>query len=383
MADLKNITIGLDGKKALNNLTGIGNYSRFVINNLASRNPEAKFILFSPKSNNRIAKLNLQESKNISITLSPFSNSLRREWWRCYGIVSDLKQKSIDLYHGLSNELPFGIHKSGVPSIVTIHDLIFLRYPQTFNFWDRNILKLKVKYACLHADKIIAISQQTKNDIINYYHVDEQNIEVILQGCAANYYIKVESDSISEVKQRYKLPEKYILTVGTIEKRKNHKTIINALASVPDIPLVIVSKKTKLQEELEKQIKKLNLSDRVHIVNNVSNQDLPAVYQGASLCIYLSFFEGFGIPILEGIASNIPVIAAKGSCLEEAGGDACAYCEPFDESELAKLITKILSDEQMRNTMIAKGTQHIKKFKPEVSVARLEKCYENLLKQRR
>lgn len=373
-----NSIIGFDGKKALNNLTGIGNYSRFIINALSGRNPKTRFCLFAPKDKNQEARRNLRFLPNIDLILPP--QGTIREWWRCFGMVSELKKRNIQLYHGMSNELPFGIHRSGIPSVVTVHDLIFLRYPHTFSLADRLILQVKVKYACRHADRIIAISEQTKQDIMKYYGIAEDKIEVIYQGCADRFYHRHTQSEIQDTIRKYNIPEKYIISVGTIEKRKNHKTILKALEALPEVHLVLVSKKTPLQAELEQQISEKGMSDRVHILNSVPNADLPILYQGAQLAIYLSFFEGFGIPVLEAMASAIPVITATGSCLEEVGGDACAYCAPFDSESLTQTIRQILSHPETSRDMIQKGQLQARKFSSESVAENMENFYSKMLK---
>lgn len=371
--------IAFDGKKALNNLTGIGNYSRFIINALAPANPESTFMLFAPKNKNPEANKNIRFLPNIRVMLPP--KHAVREWWRCFGMIRDMKKCGVELYHGLSNELPFGIHRSGIPSVVTIHDLIFLRYPKTFSLADRTILKIKVKYACRHADRIIAISEQTRQDIIKYYGINPDKIEVIYQGCAERFYHSHTEEEISQTKHKYGLPEKYLISVGTIEDRKNHITILRALKNLPDTHLVIVSKKTPLQETLQQFICEHDMAHRVHILNTVPNSDLPILYQGASLAVYLSYFEGFGIPVLEAMASQIPVITATGSCLEEVGGEACLYCQPFDTTALEQNIRRIIESPTLQQQMIAAGRIQAEKFSNASVARKMEKFYSRMLKK--
>lgn len=379
MSALKNKTIAFDGKKALNNLTGIGNYSRFIINTLSQRNPDTRLMVYAPKAGNKKAMSCITDRENINIVLPTSLKRIFKEWWRCHGIVSDIKKSNVSLFHGLSNEIPFGINKCGIPVLVTVHDLIFLRYPKTFGFLSRNILKIKVKYACKHADKIITISEQTKKDLLYYYNIKEDKVRIIMQGCAEQFYQIISEQERNNIRIKYNLPEEYVLTVGTIEERKNHKTIIKAISRLNGVHLVIVSKKTRFQSELEKLIDELNVSDIVHIINGVTNQDLPAVYQSAKLCVYYSFYEGFGIPVLEGMASRIPVLAASGSCLEEVGGDACLYSSPFDVESLTDNMSKVLTDEKLRSDMVEKGIHRTKMFSTEEILGQIEACYEEML----
>ena len=161
-------------------------------------------------------------------------------------MLGALKNNHIQLYHGLTNELPLGIHKSGIKTVVSIHDLIFIRFPELYPYFDRKIYKSKFKYACKIADKIIAISQQTKSDIIKYFGIKEEKIEVIYQGCHPIFQKPLPTEELERIKQQYQLPEKYVLNVGTIEKRKNLLSLVKAIKPLEDINLVIVGKKNKL-----------------------------------------------------------------------------------------------------------------------------------------
>src|SRR5581483_8496685 len=170
--------IGYDAKRAFLNRTGLGNYSRWLIQSLALYHPQNHYYLYTPK---------LKPGNNIDFpsvvrTILPKSK-LFTSWWRSSGIVQDLLRDKIDLYHGLSHELPAGIGKTGIKSVVTVHDLIFMRFPQYFSWINRVIYGAKLKYACQAADKIIAISDRTKQDIIELIGISPDKIEVVYQGC--------------------------------------------------------------------------------------------------------------------------------------------------------------------------------------------------------
>ena len=167
--------IGFDGKRATQNFTGLGNYSRYLIGLLAKFHPQNQYIIYalnSPSSEIAIPQVEYKYPKT----------TLLKSYWRSYGIVKTLVQNKIDLFHGLSNEIPFGLKKR-VPSVVTIHDLIFIRYPEYYSLVDRVIYQLKFRHAALQADKIIAISQQTKHDLVHYFGIKEDKVEVIYQDC--------------------------------------------------------------------------------------------------------------------------------------------------------------------------------------------------------
>lgn len=373
--------IGFDAKKIVTNLTGIGNYSRGTIHALAEHYPDNQYILFAPNKGNERCISRLQPHTCITFAYPQCTWSLAQEWWRCHGITKDIVRNRTDIFHGLSNELPFGIRRTGCKSVVTIHDLIFLRYPQTYDPITRRILKAKTLYACRNADKIIAISQCTKQDIIKFYSIPEERIEVVYQGCNPLFYRTTSIDEIQAIKKRYGLPSNYLLCVGTLEQRKNQLSILQSLALANnDIHLVLTSKPTKYQVIIEERIKSLGLQQRVHILNNVLNPDLPAIYQGATAFTYLSWFEGFGIPVLEALVSGIPVIAATGSCLEEAGGPASLYCNPFDYQQIAAYINELTCDSKKREDMAVSGKEYAKRFSYQLIAQQLHSIYQQLMK---
>jgi glycosyltransferase involved in cell wall biosynthesis len=353
------MNIGFDGKRAANNLTGLGNYSRSLIAQLAKYFPQNQYFVYSPKVKDNAQINTFTKTNGIHLELP----QIKGLFWRSLGIKSQLVKDKINLYHGLSHELPIGIHKTGIPSLVTIHDLIFIRFPEYYGAIDRFIYKLKTKYACKHADRIIAISEQTKRDIIEFYQVDPDKIDVVYQSCD-DIFKSLVSDEVREpVRVKYKLPGKYILNVGTIEPRKNLLTLIKALKNVDqEYKLVVIGKKTAYFKLVESEIHQLGLNDRVLFLQNVPFADLPAIYQMAGTFVYPSLYEGFGIPIIEALYSNVPVVAATGSCLEEAGGHGSLYVEPADHIALANAINSILGSTALQAEMKEKGMAYVQKF---------------------
>lgn len=356
--------IAFDAKRAVYNNTGLGNYSRLVIDVMSEYYPDNEYLLYTPG-----IKLNKGLSPILSRTnikmVSPhgrFDKALR-SIWRIWGISESLKNNGIDLYHGLSNELPLNIVSSGVPSIVTIHDLIFLRYPEYYKVIDRKIYNYKFRAACENSSRIIAISECTKNDIVNFYNIPPEKIDVVYQGCDESFNVKCDGEFLLKIKKEYNLPDKFLLSVGTIERRKNVLLAIKSLAGLPDnIHLVIVGRKTPYVEELQQFIRLNKLDNRVHFYTAVPFSVLPAFYQLADIFIYPSRFEGFGIPILEALGSGTPVIAATGSCLEEAGGTHSIYVDPDDTDEVINNVRELYEDTEKRNLMIREGYKYKDNF---------------------
>lgn len=368
--------IGFDGKRATNNLTGLGNYSRSLIAQLAEFFPQNQYFVYSPKIKEHAQIRHFLTAKGIESRL-PDQPGL---FWRTSGIKKQLLKDNIDLFHGLSHEIPVQIQNSGIRSVVTIHDLIFLKFPQYFGRIDRFIYKLKARYSCRHADKIVAISECTKRDIIDFFHTDPDKIEVIYQSCDDSFKSPSSAQTKQKVRIKHNLPSKYILNVGTIETRKNLLTLIKALPQIhAEYKLVVVGKQTAYADSVHQEIANLGLIDRVHFLQNVPFDELPSIYQMAGSFVYPSLYEGFGIPIIEALYSGIPVIAATGSCLEEAGGENSLYVSPFDHAALSAAINKVLNDPVLAEQMKTRGLEYVQKFNTRVIAGALMKVYTQVL----
>ncbi|MHB1177899.1 MAG: glycosyltransferase family 4 protein [Daejeonella sp.] len=364
--------IGFDGKRSTQNFTGLGNYSRYVIKLLTKFYPENQYSVYAIKPPNSDLLI-------PSVDYHYPEVKFLKVWWRSYGIACDLKKDKIDLYHGLSNEIPFSLKKSGIRSVVTIHDLIFLRYPEYYPFIDRKIYEFKFRNAASNADRIVAISEQTKRDLMHYFGTKEEQIEVIYQNCDPIFHRIISDEEKLSIRKTYTLPQKYLLNVGTIEERKNLMLTVKALKKLDDIHLVVIGKETAYAEKVKVYVKNNGLGHRVHFLKNVLYSHLPGIYQQAEIFIYPSRFEGFGIPIIEAMHSGIPVIAATGSCLEEAGGPGSMYTDPDNSEHLATQIRELLSDPIKKQKMILDGYEYLKKFEDRKIAAQLTNLYSNLL----
>jgi glycosyltransferase involved in cell wall biosynthesis len=372
------MNVGFDAKRAVRNNTGLGNYSRYVIEILSKYYPDNRYILFAPKQKENSRLKTILSQTNISFV---FPRGISRKFssiWRIFGVKKDIQKNNVVIYHGLSNELPVGIKKTGIKSVVTIHDLIFLRYPEYYNPVDRAIYRFKFELACRNADKIIAVSECTKRDIISFFRIPEEKITVVYQGCHPVYGAEVSEERKTAVTKKYSLPSRFLLNVGSIESRKNLLLAVKALKNVPDdIHLVAVGKSTLYQHEIETYAGKSGLSPRLHLLNDVAFEDLPIIYRLASVFVYPSFFEGFGIPVIEALSSGVPVIAATGSCLEEAGGPGSIYVNPNNDTELSERIVKILNNNELSKKMVKTGIEYVKRFSEETIASEIMNVYES------
>ena len=354
--------IGFDAKRIVRNNTGLGNYGRTLVNNLSRVVPDGTSLcLYAPDSGNETLRRQVVEAPNISFAYP--NGSMPRWYWRSHGIVSDLKRDGIQLFHGLSGELPFGIHKAGIHTVVTIHDLIFLRHPEYYKPIDRLFYGWKFRHTVREADRIIAISECTKRDIMHFGKVPSEKIDLIYQSCSTYFKQRESEQKLQEVNSHYMLPPRYVIGVGTIEERKNMLLAVKAMLLLPEeLSLILVGRPTPYADEIRRFIEEHRLGQRVRMLHNVPNADLPAIYQMAEVAVYPSRYEGFGIPVIEAIQSGLPVVAGSGSCLEEAGGPDTLYVSPDDVEGMAAAITQVLKGAKGRQQRIERAQDYIHRF---------------------
>lgn len=373
--------IGFDAKRALLNHSGLGNYSRTLIKSFYSCYPENEYYLFTPKIIDSYNE-ELKNEKSEIITPSSFLDKNFHAYWRSYKIATASKSLALDIYHGLSHELPVGIERTGIKTIVTIHDLIFERFPDHYPYIDRISYRKKIQYACTIADAIVAISEQTKKDLISYYKIDEKKIQVIYQAYDSIFGNTTNDKHDYFVKHKYNLPEKFILHVGSYNKRKNHIKLLEAYKKIKDktdTKLVLVGSGGSQEQTVRQYIHKNDLINNVVLIQKANNLDLSYIYKNAELLVYNSLFEGFGIPILEAFSSNIPVITSTGSCFEEVGGNACVYVDPIDENMLAEKLLYILDQPEIKKSLIEKGKNQLNVFKKDEIAKEYMNLYLSLL----
>ncbi|HEY8402810.1 MAG TPA: glycosyltransferase family 1 protein [Cytophagaceae bacterium] len=371
------LRIAFDAKRAFNNYSGLGNYNRYIIDSLRKFYPENQYLYYTPKLINKEYQDKLK--KEEVILPSSFLDSLFPSLWRTFRLLQEAAKAKADIFHGLSNELP--LLDSNIKKVVTIHDLIFLRYPELYSPIDRIIYNIKFKKACQMADVVIAISEQTKRDIVDFYNIPESKVRVVYQDCNSVYHQKLDSATLKNISNKYSLSSGYILCVGTLEKRKNQLTLLKAFlsAGIKDLHLVFVGKSTGYKKTLDDFIVQNALQSRISFLSNVPVEDMPGIFQNSLAVLYPSVFEGFGLPVLEGINSGIPVITSKGSCFSEAGGGGALYVQPNDVEELAQAIRLVIEDTKVRSELIAAGNAHALQFRPEKTMPELLSVYQSLI----
>jgi glycosyltransferase involved in cell wall biosynthesis len=373
------MNIGFDAKRVFHNATGLGNYSRDVLRVLHRLRPEHAYFAYTPRPGKLPFELQggRVEARGPRGLLGRAIPAL----WRTRGVVADLRADGVRLFHGLSNELPLGLEQSGVASVVTIHDLIFERFPELYPPIDRRIYAVKARSAVRRADVVVAVSEQTKRDLVEIYGVDPARIRVVYQTCHEAFRAPVPEERLREVAARLSLPPRFLLAVGTLERRKNLLLALRAMERLPGAVLVAVGRPTPYAEELVSFARARGLSDRVRLLSGISTPDLAAMYRLATIALYPSLFEGFGIPIIEALFSGTPVVTTQGGCFAEAGGPGSAYVDPHDADGLRDVIARLLEDERERERMRDEGLRHAARFGEQAIADGLFAAYDDALRR--
>lgn len=363
--------IAYDAKRFFHNTSGLGNYSRDLVRILAKYFPDNEYILLNKNQSDRGKDI----LENPAVRFAETSGSMMS---RQLKMGKDAQKQNADIFHGLSGELPLKWDHAPIKKVVTIHDLIFMRYPQYYSFFDRKIHLWKFKKAADSADKIIAISEQTKKDIIQFLNVPENKIEVIYQGCHQAFKEEQPEEFILQTRKKFNLPDRFILNVGTIEERKNLLNIVKAVKDTA-IPLVVVGRKTKYFRKIQQFIQKSKMEKQIHFLENVSMDELAVLYKSADIFVYPSFFEGFGIPVIEALFSKTVVVTSNTSCLPEAGGPDSVYINPGNTADISAKIQFLWNSESERQRRADKGFDFVQKFNDEPIAGRLMELYRKII----
>lgn len=366
--------IGIDGNEAnVTHRVGISEYAYQIL---------SKFYDFRKNSKNEHTYIVYLKSQPLDVL--PKSTS----WWK-YRVVKPSKLwtqigmpihfitsvNRPDVFLSLTHYLP---RITPMPSIVSVMDLSYIHYPETFKKNDLFQLTKWTEYSVKKAKKVIAISQSSKDDIIKYYKIPENKVKVVHLGLK-NLSMQVATKELKE----FGIGGKFILYVGTLQPRKNIARLIEAYSKLPkelqnENQLVVVGKKGWMYEEILNSPQKFDVESRVLFLDYVTDNDLPQFYKKAELYILPSLYEGFGLPILEAMRYGCPVATSNVSSLPEAGGDAAVYFDPEDVGDIAKTIEKVLTDKALREKMIEKGNIHYKKFTWEKAAGEVLRAVEEL-----
>ena len=383
------MNIGYDGKRAFQNKTGLGNYIRSLMAILTQHYPGNQYTLFAPEKTDLFDVTAFNNVK--AVFPETFAGKHFQGWWRRNGMVKAIARAGVDIYHGVSNELPLHIERTGIKTVVTVHDIIFERFPETYHFDERYVHRWKIKQACKVADAVIAISKQTKEDLINFYGVPENKIFISYQSCNPIFQQPISNDYKAIVKKRYQLPDRYFLFVSSIAPRKNLIAICRAMILLKDkinIPLVVIGNGKNEKEEVKKLMQDNDIAGRLILLNEMAASkesafttagDFPAIYQQALALIYPSVFEGFGAPLLEAMWSGLPVISSNTSSLPEVAGDAALYFSPHDYELLAQHMLSVALNNSVTTVLRSKGFEQAQHFTTQKYADSIMSVYHQIL----
>ena len=370
--------IGIDYTAAVRQGAGIGRYTRGLIRALAEIDQETPYVLFSagrdpdprPWPSNFSPRQVPLSDRHLSIVWHRLRLPLPIEWFT----------GPLDLFHSPDFVLP-PVRRAR--TVLTIHDLSFLRYPECFSPPLLRYLLAAVPRSVERADLVLADSENTRDDLIELLGVPAESIRVVYAGVEPEFTPRPQAE-VQAVRERYGIQRPYLLGLGTLQPRKNFRRLIEAyhlLREEHDIPqqLVIGGGHGWLYEPIMEAIERHGLQEDVRLIGFCDDADLPALYTGADLFAFPSLYEGFGIPVLEAMACGTPVVAADTSSLPEVAGDAALLVPPTDVEALAQALWLALDDSALRETLRARGFEQCRRFTWHDSAHRLLECYEELL----
>jgi len=390
------VRIGIDYTSAVHQGAGIGRLTRNVVQALAvldasSRPSEDEYTLliqgreipFPPQPENPMGSQNAA-SGIPNLNWREVRTRLNERWWTriWHRLQIPLNAEwlvgQVDLFHGPDFVLP--PLRPRTRAIVTVHDLSFLHLPHCFEPALLDYLNAAVPRAAARADWVLADSESTRRDAIERLGVLEQQTSVLYPGVESRFQRIQDRAALNRVRTQYGLPEHFILSVGTVQPRKNYVRLVEAFAQLDseDVHLVIVGGKGWLYQELFRRIEELDLQERVHLTGYVDDADLPTIYNLAQVVAQPSLYEGFGIPIVEAMACGIPVVAADNSSLPEAAGDAGLLVDALDSEALADALSRALTDSQLRRTMIERGLTQARQFTWQKAAETLHAIYQQI-----
>lgn len=374
--------IGYDAKDVFSKKSRFGSYNKYIIKVMAKYFPENNYLLYTSGSTFNKDVLDIQNFSNMEIR-SPakiISRMNLASIWRSTILGNTALNDHVDIFHGLSNELPIIMSKK-LKTVVTIHDLYFIRYPHLYQPLEIEILKRRIKHACRIANKVIAVNNQTADDVQSFLGINKNKVEVIYPGCDPCFSIEHDLFELKKTSDLYKLPEDYILNATPLESAGGTLSLLKALSTIKDkidIPLVIVEHPVRsYKKEVLAEAKSLGLENRIIFLRNVPKEDLSKIYQLSQLFIYTASYEGSVAPIIEALNAKVPVISSH--AFEKVGGKAALYVKNKDHEALGEAITQVLLNTQLAGKMISEGEQHVRKFDQENFANQTSKVYEALL----
>lgn len=354
---------------------GISSYIYNLLHHLPGIVPEMEYTVF-------LSERRYKESPGLRLKVSrlPTNRPPVRILWEQALLPWVARHEGLDLLHNMAFVGPLA---SNCPFVITVHDLSFLFYQHSFRSLRRRYLQLFARMSLRRARRVIAVSESTKQDLVEIYDVSPAKIDVVHNGVDASYQ-PLPADQVAAFRQQQGLPERFVLFVGTLEPRKNVVRLIEAYARLPKErpPLVLVGGKGWFYDEIFRRVEALELSDEVHFSGFVPAEDLPLWYNAADLFVYPSIYEGFGLPPLEAMACGTAVITSTASSLPEVVGKAGKLVDPTDTEALASAMEEVLGDWELQVQMQAAGLVQAKGFSWKETAEKTVESYRHALAPR-
>ena len=379
------MTIGFDAKRLFANRSGLGNYSRTLVRSLLRFGPdELRVHLYTPRVDARIDVADVTGDPRVTVHRPP--TGWPGALWRSYGVTRRFRADGLDVFHGLSHELPLKLAETGVAGVVTIHDLIYRRYPEQFEAWDRRVYDLKFGHAVAQAQRVVAISEQTKADLLaRYPALAPDRVRVVYQSCGEAFAELPRHKVVEATLAARGLRRGYLLYVGSFVARKRPELVPEIAAGLPDDlrpdSIVFVGRgPDAYREDVRAAAERRGFT--AHVLTDVDDdRELVALYRGAAALVYPSVYEGFGIPVAEGLLAGIPVVTTRTGALEEAGGPHAFYGEPDAAASLASALAEALRlSKAAREARMAAGRAYAKtQFGAEARARELLALYREML----
>jgi glycosyltransferase involved in cell wall biosynthesis len=372
----------MDATPLLKQRAGVGNYVYNLIKNLSLIDHKSRYVMFYCHHRDVKEKMVKIENPNFENRFIRFPTKMMKALWASIGLPKvDWLVGDVDLYHSPNYSLnALGRGKS----LMTIHDLSYLAYRQFSLASGRWHYAFKIKNYAEKVDAIIADSESTRSEIIKYLKIPQEKIHVIHLACSEAFQPLPKSDRTQAIMEKYKIKGNFILFVGTLEPRKNLKGLIQAYdrsRAKEDYLLVLAGGKGWKYKHIFRLVKQLKLEERVVFCGYVPDSDLPALYNSASVFVYPSFYEGFGLPPLEAMACGTPVITSHTTSLPEVVGDAGVYVDPFAVEQISVSIDTVLSDTKLRQSLREQGLKRAKIFSWERTARETLELYQRLVRQ--
>ena len=374
----------VDISAAVHGRAGLGRYSQQLAHQLITTQPDRYALFYNRGRDGRLPD-SLQQFV-LTHALPSRCLNLGYKPWRTAVLLGHLLGRPFNhlipgarLFHS-TEHLLMPLH--GIPTVLTVHDLIYKLFPayhKKLNYW---YLNLAMPLYCRRATAIIAVSQATRRDIVKYYGVDPAKIHVVYEA-ASSLFQPPPPARIAFIRQKYRLPERFLIHLSTIEPRKNLSRLLDALKALrqlfPRLSLVLAGGKGWLYDDFFAKIEAEGLADAVHVLGWVPDEDLPAVIAAADLAVQPSLYEGFGLPILEQMACGQVVAASRSSSHPEVGGDATVYFDPLSVEEMAAVIHRLLSDRDEHQHRRQLGLEQAAKFSWQRAAQETIAIYDQLL----